>query len=332
MNNYQLQTVNAPPPEVSSWLSHTPFHSEQWSKLIHDILGIQTLHTIVVDGDKLVGYLPYYLGGVFNNRNRSGPAAANYCPAVIFDENIQRESAPLHQILSTRHPDTPLKSADGNKSSTSIFTIDIAGTFENYWTERVHAKARYDVRKAEKHAIRTEFLGSQACDIFYLLYIKRMRELGSPALPKIFFQLLAEYFEGDFHFAVSFKGNEPVAASTLLSDNNHWLGHPWSVSDSAFRSISVNYLHYRDLIKYAFEQKFSQFYLGPSLKNSNWSRIKLRFGGEESFVVRLDGKPNVHAADSALVQLAQFVISHLPAAVYKRASPAIAKIALKLIA
>ena len=158
-----------------------------------------------------------------------------------------------------------------------------------------------------------------------------MQELGSPALPKKFFQLLPEYFAGDFHFAVSFKEDQPVAASTLLSHNNRWLGHPWSVSDSAFRNISVNYLHYRDLIKYAFDKEYTQFYLGPSLKNSNWSRIKLRFGAEESFAVRLDGKANTHAADSVWVQSAQFIISRLPGPVYKRTSPAIARIALRLL-
>lgn len=279
----------------------------------------------------LVAYLPYRYGGLLGRKTRSGPAVASYSPGLIFDEKISRESVIIHQLLARRYGDATINSFSSINSSTSIFNLKLSGSFEAYWREEVHSKAKYDVRKADKHNIKTQFLGVEASSIFYSLYLKRMQELGSPALPIEFFKALARNFEKEFYFAVSFKGDYPVAASTLLGFQNRWIGHPWSISDSAFREFSVNYAHYRDLIKHAFEKGYAQFYLGPSLKNSNWSRIKLRFGGEESFAVRLDGQANSHPSESAMVQTVQSVITRLPAPIFRITSPKISKLALKLL-
>lgn len=332
MYSYHLHALKKSPQEVLNWSTATPFHTEQWARLINQVFGIPTQHLGVTDGDTLVAYLPYRYGGVFGKNIRSGPVIANYSPNIIFNEKLRRESAIVHQLLARLYGDATINSSSSATSSTSIFNLNISGSFEDYWHSSVHAKAKYDVRKADKHHIETRFFGVEACGTFYSLYLKRMQELGSPALPLIFFESLAKFFEEDFSFAVSFKDGLPVAASTLMSVENRWIGHPWSVSDSAFRDLSVNYAHYRDLIKHAFEGGYTQFYLGPSLKNSNWSRIKLRFGGEESFAVRLDGRANHHPSESAMVQTAQTLLRKLPAPIFKRTSPLLTRLALRLLA
>ena len=330
-HDYQLCLLDSYPKQVSGWPLTTPFHTEEWAELVKHALGIETMHAGLMDGNALVAYLPYQLRGILGRTIKSGPAIANYSPSLIFDERINQETAITQQLFARRHPDVTTNAFSSNNSSTSIFNLDLNGSFEQYWEGRVQAKAKYDIRKADKHDIKTLFLDAEACDVFYTLYLKRMQELGSPALPKAFFELLSTYFKEDFFFAVSFKSDIPVAASTLLGFKRRWIGHPWSVSDSAFRGISVNYAHYRDLIKHAFESGYTEFYLGPSLRNSNWSRIKMRFGGQESFAVRVDGKANIHVSESAIVKTIQGIIAHLPASIFRLASPTITKLALKLL-
>ena len=331
VHDYHLRLLDSYPTEVSDWPASTPFHSERWAKLVKQSLGIETMHAGLMDGNALVAYLPYQRGGILGRKIRSGPAVANYSPSLIFDEKLPLESAIFEQLLAQRHPDVTTNVFSSDDSGISIFNLELSGSFEEYWQERVHGKAKYDVRKADKHEIKTLFLDAEACHIFYSLYLKRMQELGSPALPIGFFRLLSTYFKKEFSFAVSFKNDTPVAASTLLGYRNFWIGHPWSVSDSAFRHISVNYAHYRDLIKHAFDTRYARFYLGPSLRNSNWSRIKIRFGGQESFAVRIDGKTNTHASESAMVKTVQAIIARLPVPILRLASPTITKLALKLL-
>lgn len=331
MSTYRLQKHPDYPSTVEAWSSATPFHSQHWCELIEHSLGIRTEHSVLLSDDTVIAYLPYYHGGVFVKKLRSGPALANYCPALLFDDVRRLDTGNLHALISERHSNALLPSSANEKSSTSIFNLHIDGDFDTYWETQVHSKAKYDVRKADKHDITTQFMDSSGYEFFYPLYLKRMRELGSPALPGDFFIQLANSFKDSFNFAVSFKGDRAVAASTLLGYQGRWIGHPWSVSDSDFRHISVNYAHYRDLIRHAFVNNYTNFYLGTSLKDSNWSRIKKRFGANELFAVRVDGRPNQHAANSPMVKTAQFVLKHLPAPIYRQVSPSISKIAIKLL-
>lgn len=291
--------------------------------MLEKAFGITTQHALICAGDTAIAYLPY-------QKTHFGPAIAHCSPGIIYRESIEPR-VEFARFIAEKFPSAYVDSSKGENSSTSTFNLRLEESYDEYWNSRVHSKARYDVRKAAKHELRTEFLCDDAESIFYDLYLKRMRELGSPPLRLQFFSKMHEIFERDFCFAISFVGNKPVAASTLLMHNARWIAHPWSVSDSDFRHASVNYGHYNDLIKYAFDNEFENFYLGTSAKDSNWCRIKRRFGATEAYAVRADGGRDQHAAEKPLVKAAQRVIRNMPFSLYRRIGPSLGDLAIRLL-
>ncbi|MGR8949337.1 MAG: GNAT family N-acetyltransferase [Gammaproteobacteria bacterium] len=321
MSEYRIEISQNFPSEIQHWDSATPFHTENWYEVVRGTFGIQTQHALITNNGEIVAYLPF-------SKSSTGPSVANYAPNLICAGSNPSQTE-INQLLLPKFPATLITSDDGDNSSTSIFNLAIGVDFSDYWQNVVHQKARYDVRKGERKNVVTHFNHPDGHAIFSELYGKRMRELGSAAFGSNFFRLIKRVFGDEAFYAISFSDETPVAASLLLSHRGSWLGHPWSVSDSGYRRYSVNYTHYRDLVRFAYENNFRNFYMGPSLKQSNWARIKKRFGAREWFAVRIDGLRQRHPSESSIVSLSQAILRRTPYSLYRRVSPLLARWAIR---
>lgn len=327
-DRFELCLEKIYPEAIQSWQQMTVFHSARWCEFQYKTLGISTQHAVIKKNEQIVAYLPFHYGGILTKKLHPGPAVASYAPSFITCDGMQLNGQIANTICSEFAEALAVTNPEF-ASETCVFNLPITDTFANYWANTVHTKARYDVRKSDKANITTEFNDGKSLHFFYELYWRRMQELGSPALPRSYFETMAALFAKNFRFAISFVNNRPVAASTLLSYEDIWLCHPWSVSATEARNISANYGHYRDIIKFAFDNAYKVFYLGSSLKDSNWSRIKKRFGGIENAVVHIDGRPKSHASQSRAVKMIQTSLNHMPAGLYKLIAPSLARLAIK---
>ena len=316
------------PSEIERWRSCTAFHSQKWVEFSERSLKLTVEHAVIRNGQQLVAYVPVIAAGAKKPHKRCGPALSGSVPQLIFSD----ETNTLLNEISTSLANaalTALVLGDSETSSTSAFRLDMTGTFEEYWSNRVSGKAKYDVRKSERESLTTEFLAANGLNEFYPLYLRRMQELGSPGFSLQFFRGMADVFDEELRFVITRKHDQVVAASALFTHAGHWMAHPWSVSHSGFRAASVNYGHYRDIIRYGFDNGYRVFSMGPSLRNSSWCRIKKRFGAIEKSVIRTDGLLLVHASQRLPVRLLGPLIKRCPPALYRLYAPWLANLALR---
>ena len=319
------------PQEIEHWRSCSAFHTKRWADFTERTMRLTVKHAVIRIDQQVVGYVPVVVNRTTQKPKKCGPLLSGSAPQLILcDELTELQKERVYRSLHENAVNA-LVLGEGETSNISSFVLNMTGTFEDYWSHQVNAKAKYDVRKSEREPLNTIFLGTEGLDQFYPLYLKRMRELGSPGLSKQLFSRMADSFGTAFRFVITIKGDEVVAASTLLTHNGRWMGHPWSVSHSGFRGSSVNYAHYRDIIRYGFERGFAVFSMGPSLTNSRWCRIKRRFGALEYPVLRTDGQPVVHASQRLPVRLISQIIKRSPPMLYRIYTPYLAKVATKLL-
>jgi len=319
------------PPEVENWHSCSPFHTQKWANFTEHTMGLPVGHALITADQRIAGYVPIITRPTPSKLKKCGPLVAGTVPQLIFSDDSTEQLEKGIRLALCEAAISALVLGNDETSSTSGFILNLTGSFEDYWSETVSAKAKYDVRKSERESLKTTFLGAQGLNSFYPLYLRRMRELGSPGLSKKIFSSMAETFNKELQFAVTKSGDEIVAASILFSHKGRWMGHPWSVSHSEFRGTSVNYGHYRDIIRYGFDHGFSVFSMGPSLANSPWCPIKRRFGALEYPIVCTDGLPVIHATQRLSVRLIGGLIKRSPPALYRLYAPWLAAVASKYV-
>lgn len=329
MTGLEVRLTDTFPDEIEAWQSCTAFHSRGWNAVAAQCFNAQTVHLIVGAGNQTVAYLPV-VAGRFARKSKAGPIQSSHAPQLIFADGTHDLHEELARLVAARVPDARILGTS-ETSSTSAFTLNLSGTFADYWRERVSAKAKYDVRKSEREELVTRLECESGLVAFYPLYLRRMRELGSPAIGQRVFRAMSAQLGDAMRFAVTTLDGNVVAASVVLLHRGRWMAHPWSVSHSDFRRLSVNYGHYRDLIRFGFEHGYETFSLGTSLANSPWCRIKQRFGAQAAPVIRLDGKPFIHASQRIPVRIAGSVIKRLPRRVFETASPWIAALGSRLL-
>ena len=140
------------------------------------------------------------------------------------------------------------------------------------------SKLRSQIRKGYSYGVEVFIGKNELLSDFYLIYTKNMLELGSPALPVIFFlNLLDLYKYGESKIVVVKFQNKPVAAGFTLS----FMGFNevcWASSDHKFNKYNFNMVLYWELIKNSIESGNKYFSFGRSSENSNTLKFKLQWG------------------------------------------------------
>lgn len=328
MTAYEVCITDTFPREIEDWDACTTFHTRAWFDVGTGCFNTRSAHLVVRANKAVVAYLPV-VPRRFGHNVIAGPVQSGHAPQLIFADGIDSDKAAICRRVAARAPGTRVLGTH-EASSVTAFSLALSGTFEDYWQTRVSSKAKYDVRKSERATLVTRITDESGLAAFYPLYVRRMHELGSPAMGLGVFQAMSARLGEAMRFAVTTLDSTVVAASVVLLHRSRWMAHPWSVSHADFRHLSVNYGHYRDLVRFGFENGYRQFSMGPSLADSPWCRIKIRFGAVPSPVVRLDGKPFSHASQRLPVRIAGYLIKRSPRPLYDAAAPWVAALASRL--
>ena len=246
------------PLEIERWRSCTAFHNQKWVEFSEHSLDLTVEHAVIRNGRQLVAYVPVIAAGAKNSHKRCGPALSGSVPQLIFSDEFNARLNEISACLASAALNA-LVLGDSDMSRSSAFRLDMTGTFEEYWSNRVRSKAKYDVRKSERESLTTEFLAADGLNEFYPLYLRRMQELGTSGFSLQLFRDMAAVFDEELRFVITRKRDQVVAASALFTHAGRWMAHPRSVSHSGFRSASVNYGHYRDIIRYGFDNGYGVF-------------------------------------------------------------------------
>jgi serine/alanine adding enzyme len=206
--------------------------------------------------------------------------------------------------------------------------LTLPASVDALWGKTLRAKLRSQIRRPMKDGM-TFREGAAELDSFYRVFSRNMRDLGTPVLPRAFFERASATLGQAMMFgAVYATSGAPVAAACCLV----WRGEievTWASSLKEFNHLSPNMLLYFGLMETAVKRGQRVFNFGRCSPGGNTHRFKLQWGGSDVPLAwpswwREPGA-SVPTTDSAVYRVAVEGWRHLPLALANRLGPRIAR-------
>ncbi len=173
----------------------------------------------------------------------------------------------------------PVDSSLPTREDKVTLRLPLPANEELLW-KNLKAKVRNQVRKAENAGLQAVHGGAELLDEFFAVYLRTMRDLGSPPHSRRFFSLIFEAFGEVARLHVVRSGRTPVAASLTLRDRQAvcvpWAGSDWRVSE-----LCGNMLLYWAMLSDACRSGATVFDFGRSTRESGTYRFKQQWGAQE---------------------------------------------------
>lgn len=320
---------------VASHPDGTFCHLAGWRDIMSDVLGHECLYAVARDdGGEWRGILPlvrvrsrlfgHYLVSL-PFLNAGGPLGTPQATDTLIEHAVgvaTRSGADLLELRTRQRIAGPLRVS----LRKSTVRLELPATAERLW-QAFPAKLRSQVRRPQKEGLEARFGGDQL-DAFYEVFSRDMRRLGTPALPRAFFERVASTFGERVTFGVVYRGGQPIAA-----------GHGWVWRDEFEMKAAGSLREYSRaapsmLLYWAFLERMigsgvRVFDFGRCTPGSGNHRFKLQWGGADVPLPwlqwssrRVDAPPS---PDRPAFKLASAVWRHLPLALTNRIGPVLAR-------
>lgn len=190
--------------------------------------------------------------------------------------------------------------------------LPLPETVEDLWQKTFRSKLRSQVRRAQRETMEVRF-GANEVDAFYQVFRRNMRDLGTPVLPRRFFQKLLEHFADHVVFAAVYFEDVPVAAGCGFIFNDEF-EITWASSLREYNSKAPNMLLYATLMEEMIRRGVSSFNFGRCTPGAGTHRFKLQWGGDDEALHWSEWPENGAGGDepSAAMQLASRAWQRLP--------------------
>lgn len=256
----------------------------QWRLIFHDLYGIESHTCGYVERDELVGGVSVY--------HVKSPLLGNMlvsCPFFgrggLYADSAEARQALLQRIeqlarelrvdfieLRLMHS-LPLPF----QTNTDFleFDLELPGSLDAVWEQRLTSNARQNIRKAEKNNLRFAVTSDHA-SCFDLLS-RTIRDLGTPFHGKRLFELMAQHLPDHVRFSEVRAGGRLIAGGVVIRFKNSVIT-PFIGSLKEYRGSGSNYQQYWGIIRYCFERDVKRFDLGRSRCASTHVAFKKKWG------------------------------------------------------
>ncbi|MFH1561832.1 MAG: FemAB family XrtA/PEP-CTERM system-associated protein [Nitrospirota bacterium] len=270
--------------------SATPYHLLNWRRVVEKSFGHKPYYILAKDEERIVGVLPCFLikhpiSGCslisLPFTSYSGVLADN--PDV--EQELLREIKRITNTLGANYLElrniTPSNETELHLKDIYVtFSMDMESDLESMW-DKLPSKNRNMVRKALKSDIKevaplVVALSKDYLKDFYSLFVRRMRDLGTPVYGLDFFRNVMDEFQTSTILVI--KKQDKVIAAGLLIPFKDTLYNPWTASNKDFLDLAPNNLFYWECIKYYHENGLAHFNIGRSIKHSGTFNFKKNIG------------------------------------------------------
>ena len=260
-------------------------HLAGWREILSDVLGAECLYWKVVDADGgLQGILPLVRvrSRIFGHYlvslpflNYGGPLGSQAAQDRLVQEAVteaRRTRADLLE-LRTRDPggfDLPVSS----RKITVL--LPLPSDAETLFT-RFPAKLRSQIRRPMKEGLEVRF-GPEQREPFYEVFARTMRDLGTPVLPRAFFERVSATFADLVVFGVVYRGEQPLAAGCGFV----WRGEfemTWAGALRESRTLAANMLLYWKFMEQMIARGVGVFNFGRCTPGGGTHNFKKQWGG-----------------------------------------------------
>lgn len=312
-------------------------HLYGWRRVMEDALGHETFWWTARDSDGHVrGLLPLarVRSFVFGDYLVSMPFL-NYGGPVGSPSARTRLAAHARGLAEDLGVDllelrsrTDLDSADLIRNERKVTVLKrLPDSTEELWEEGLRSKVRSQVRRPMKEGMEVRF-GPDLLDPFYDVFSETMRDLGTPVLPKAFFEGIRTHLADACVFAVVELDGRPLAAGCGL----HWKGEleiTWAGASREHSRLAPNMLLYWGMMEESVRRGLDVFNFGRCTPDSGTHRFKRQWGTEDHPLPWLQWSPSAVRStpnpDSAKYRMATKVWSRLPLALTNRLGPLLSR-------
>lgn len=313
----------------------TSFHRFGWKALIEEVFGHECLYLGASGRDgRLAGILPlvrvksalfgHYLVSMpfLNYGGPLGEADAVRALAAAAAERARADGAKLLELRS--RVVLPVELVASHRKITVV--LDLPGDRDALW-KGFGSKLRSQVRRPEKEGVEVRF-GPDQVKPFHRVFAHHMRDLGTPVMPKRWFEAIAERFGPDAWFGCAWHANQPVAAGAGFRWKDEF-ELTWASSLTAWNRVAPNMLLYARFMERAIAGGVARFNFGRCTPGSGTHRFKQQWGGRDEtlwwYQWASAGGAATPAPDRGALALGPRIWRHLPVGLTTALGPKIVR-------
>jgi FemAB-related protein (PEP-CTERM system-associated) len=284
---FQLSTAR----DASAWDAFvqsrpdaTGYHEWAWRSVIERAFGHQCHYLVAEAGGAIAGVLPIVeIRSLLFGRSMTSLPFLNYGGVLAASDEAARtlagEAARLATARGCKHVEFRHigRHFDDLPCKQHKVTMRLA-LAEGLW-ERLDRKARNQVRKAQKSELTVERGGAELVEAFYRVFARNMRDLGTPVMPRRFFDEVIHAFGDRIRIIVVRLKDQPIAAG-LTYRTGGLIEIPWASSVRDFNSLCPNHLLYWHALETAIAEGVKVFDFGRSTPGEGTFKFKEQWGAE----------------------------------------------------
>ena len=264
------------------------YHLSAWRRVVSDLYGHETHYLYARQGNaEIAGVLPLVRlrSRLFGDYLVSMPYF-NFGGAVGTSESIEQalieRGCELAKDLGVKHVEfrDSKRRAGWERVRTDkvLMQLKLPGSVDAMWSA-IGTKRRTRIRRPAKEGATVHFGGAELLDDFYFVFSRNMRDLGTPAYSRSFFdRIISEFPQHASLIAVRLHG-KPVSAGFLMSYRDS-MEIPWGSTLREYNHLAVNMLLYWECLKKAIESGKRIFDFGRSTVDSGTFSFKQQWGAE----------------------------------------------------
>lgn len=319
---------------VAAHPAGTAFHRWEWKSIHANVFRNRTRFVVLERAGAICGVLPlvevrslvfgHFLmsmpyvnyGGPLVNAPEDAALLCDYAKIIggAVDLVELRSSVPLVTDMTL-----------SQRKVTVILDVVAGAPDETFG--KFSSKLRSQIRRGEKDGLRIGF-GSDQLDPFLAVFHRNMRDLGSPAHGRAFFQAIAEGFGDDVWIGCAYHNDVPVAAGIAFRYGEE-VEITWASSLREYNRLSPNMALYWAFIRRASAEGASSFNFGRCSPDSGTHKFKLQWGGETQplywYQHSKSGVTHTPSPERGLFALATRTWQRIPVPVTSRLGPHIVK-------
>jgi len=256
-----------------------------WRRIVEKVYGMRSHFLAAVEGDRFVGTLGLYevRHPLFGHYLATAPFGND--GGLHFDNPTSLEALAAearrvadrldvaYMVLRTRDVDI-----DGFEVDLRYQTalIDLRGGADAVWKTGLPAKTRNQVRRGTKEGF-TVATGPDQAGPFFDVFHRHMRDLGSPAHGRRYYEAIVEHLGDRCEFYVVRDGSD-LAAGALVFWINGTTTNYHAVALRQYNARCPNYFLYWAMIEASCARGCQWFDMGRSQADSPNARFKSNWG------------------------------------------------------
>ena len=263
------------------------YHRAEWREVVQKTYGHESFYFIARDiENSIVGILPLIrlssrlFGDVLVSMPyfmRGGAIADHPEIEQLLMQQANHHAASLGIDHIEYRDDTPRDELPVRQDKVNMI-LTLPDTRTELWLGFT-SKLRAQITRSKRENPKIRFGGKEYLDDFYTVYVRNMRDLGSPAHSKEFVRNILDSFPNNSWIIVLYLNNRPVTAGFLIGYGDS-LSIPLASTIRDVNPLSINMLMYSEVLKFAIRSGFRYFSFGRSSRDSGTFRFKQQWGAQ----------------------------------------------------